>query len=142
DDMLGASYDTYPWFRFSALGVFASVTNTNLIGNLQLRDRIAVQRYENVEELTSMYGADILERVAPEANPQRLFSSDGQEYVYTYLPDQNWHLVASRSRSPVSYQYVRDYNQSLNAGASGTLDNYGLKILLAYYEFYNNFVGF
>jgi hypothetical protein len=142
DDMLGASYDTYPWFRFSALGVFASVTNTNLIGNLQLRDRIAVQRYENVDELTSMYGDDILERVAPEANPQRLFTDDGQEYVYTYLPDQNWHLVASRSRSPVSYQYVRDYNQSLNAGASGTLDNYGLKILLAYYEFYNNFVGF
>jgi uncharacterized protein DUF4953 len=142
DDMLGASYDTYPWFRYSALGVFASVTNTNLIGNLQLRDRIAVQRYENVEELTSMYGADILERVAPSANPQRLFTNEGQEYVYTYLPDQNWHLVASRSRSPVSYQYMRDYNQSLNASASGTLDNYGLKILLAYYEFYNNFVGF
>src|SRR5690606_4362265 len=36
DDMLGASYDTYPWFRFSALGVFASVTNTNLISNLEL----------------------------------------------------------------------------------------------------------
>jgi hypothetical protein len=142
DDMLGASYDTYPWFRFSALGVFASVTNTNLVGNLQLRDRIAVQRYENLEELTSMYGADILDRVAPENNPQRIFTNDGQEYVYTYLPDQNWHLVASRSRSPVSYQYVRDYNQSLNASASGTLDNYGLKMLLAYYEFYNNFVGF
>ena len=29
-----------------------------------------------------------------------------------------------------------------NAGASTTLDDYGLKILLAYFEFYNNFVGF
>ena len=37
---------------------------------------------------------------------------------------------------------MKDYNDALNGGASGTLDNYGLKILLAYYEYYNNFVGF
>lgn len=142
DDMLGASYDTFPWFRFTALGVFASVTNGNLVSNVELKERIAIRRYENLSELTSAYGADIMERATGPSNPEQLFTQDGQEYVYTFLPDQGWHLVASRSRSPVSYQYMRDYNQSLNAGASATLDDYGLKILLAYFEFYNNFVGF
>ncbi|MEO8179989.1 MAG: zinc-dependent metalloprotease [Deltaproteobacteria bacterium] len=142
DDMLGASYDTFPWFRFTALGVFADVTNGNLVSNIELKDRIAIRRYEDLAELTATYGADILERATGPDNPEQLFTQDGQEYVYTFLDDQGWYLVASRSRSPVSYQYMRDYNQSLNAGASGTLDDYGLKILLAYYEFYNNFVGF
>jgi hypothetical protein len=142
DDMLGASYDTFPWFRFTAIGVFASVTNGNLISNVELKERIAIRRYENLEELTSSYGADVLERATGTDNPEQLFTQNGEEFVYTFLPDQAWHLVASRSRSPVSYQYMRDYNQALNAGASATLDDYGLKILLAYFEFYNNFVGF
>jgi hypothetical protein len=142
DNMLGASYDTFPWFRFTALGVFASVTNGNLVSNVELKERIAIRRYENLDELTSTYGDDILERATGPSNPDQLFTQDGQEYVYTFLPDQGWHLVASRSRSPVSYQYMRDYNQALNAGADASLDDYGLKILLAYFEFYNNFVGF
>jgi len=37
---------------------------------------------------------------------------------------------------------MKDYNEDLNASASESQDNYGLKILLAYYEYYNNFVGF
>ena len=142
DDMLGASYDTFPWFRYTALGVFADVTNSNLVSNVELKDRIAIRRYETLDELTSTYGDDILERATGPDNPEQLFTQDGQEYVYTFLPDQGWYLVASRSRSPVSYQFMRDYNQALNAGADGALDDYGLKILLAYYEFYNNFVGF
>jgi hypothetical protein len=142
DDMLGASYDTFPWFRYTALGVFADVTNGNLVSNVELKDRIAIRRYETLDELTATYGDDILERATGPDNPEQLFTQDGQEYVYTFLPDQGWYLVASRSRSPVSYQFMRDYNQALNAGADGSLDDYGLKILLAYYEFYNNFVGF
>jgi Met-zincin len=142
DDMLGASYDTFPWFRFTALGVFASVTNGNLISNVELKERIAIRRYETLAELIATYGEDVLERATGPDNPEQLFTQDGQEYVYTFLSDQGWYLVASRSRSPVSYQYMRDYNQALNAAASTTLDDYGLKILLAYYEFYNNFVGF
>jgi hypothetical protein len=50
DDMLGASYDTFPWFRFTALGVFASVTNGNLVSNVALKERIAIRRYENLSE--------------------------------------------------------------------------------------------
>ena len=75
-------------------------------------------------------------------NPQQTFVHDGEQYVYTYLEDRSWHLVARKSRSPVSYQFMRDYNESLREGSSRTLDNYGLKILLAYHEYYNNFVGF
>src|SRR6185295_5618016 len=59
DDMLGSNYDTFPWFRYAALGVFAQATNSNLIGNVGLKDRIAIRRYETLQELTATYGADI-----------------------------------------------------------------------------------
>jgi len=142
DDMLGASYDTFPWFRYTALGVFSSVTNSNLVSNVDLKDRIAIQRFETLDELKAKYGDDVLDRATGQDNPEQLFTQSGDEFVYTYLADQGWYLVANRSRSPVSYQYMRGYNQALNAGADDALDDYGLKILLAYFEYYNNFVGF
>lgn len=141
DNMLGAGYDTFPWFRYYALLIFSSVTNTNLVDGEELKERIAIRRYENLAELTEEFGEDILDRATGPDNPQQLFTRDGEEYVYTYLPDRGWHLVASKSRSPVSYQYLRDYNDDLNAGEDER-DNYGLKIFLAYYEYFNNFVGF
>ena len=79
--------------------------------------------------------------LAPD-NSGQLFVHEAETYVYSYLPDRNWHLVARKSRSPVSFQYMRDYNNALNSGASGSLDNFGLKILLAYHEYFNNFQGF
>ncbi len=142
DDMLGSNYDTFPWFRFLAVNLFASATNSNLVGDLSLKDRIAIRRFENSFEFELEYGADAMAAAVAPDNPSQVFVHDSEEYVYTYLPDRAWHLVASRSRSPVSYQFMRDYNDDLNAGRNGNLDNYGLKILLAYYEFYNNFVGF
>jgi len=62
--------------------------------------------------------------------------------VYTYLADRGWHLVSGRSRNPVSFQFMKEYNESLRAQGDDELDSYGLKILLAYYEYYNNFVGY
>jgi hypothetical protein len=142
DDMLGSNYDTFPWFRFLAVNLFASATNSNLIGNLALKDRIAIRRFETSAELTLEYGDTALERATATGNSSQVFIENAEEFVYTYLPDQAWHLVASRSRSPVSYQFMRDYNESLNSSRNGDQDNHGLKTLLAYYEFYNNFVGF
>ncbi len=142
DNMLGANYDTFPWFRYFAVNLFASTTNTNLVNGLELRERIAIRRYENREEFELEYGADALAAATARDNPAQLFIHEGEEYAYTYLEDQGWHLVSNRSRSPVSFQFMKDYNEDLNAGRRGNLDNYGLKILLAYYEYYNNFVGF
>lgn len=142
DNMLGASYDTFPWFRYYALLIFSSVTNSNLVSNIELKDRIAVRRFENEMELLEAYGSDVVDRATAPDNPAQVFTHEGEEYVYAYLEDQGWHLVASRSRSPVSFQYIRDYNDDLNAGAIDDLDNYGLKVLLAYYEYFNNFTGF
>ena len=44
--------------------------------------------------------------------------------------------------NPVSFQFIKDYNDTIRAQGSDTEDNFGLKILLAYYEYYNNFSGF
>jgi molybdopterin-biosynthesis enzyme MoeA-like protein len=142
DDMLGANYDTFPWFRFLAVNVFASGTNTNLVSHVGMRERIAIRRYENLEELEQEMGPDAVTEATAEGNPAQIFVHEGEEYIYTFLEDQRWHLVANRSRSPVSFQFMREYNEDLNAGRGGDLDNYGLKVLLAYYEYYNNFVGF
>jgi hypothetical protein len=142
DNMLGAGYDTFPWFRYYALLIYSSVTNSNLVDNEELKERIAVERYDNEEELVMAYGEDVLHEALRPDNPAGVFVHGGEEYVYTFLPDRAWHLVASKSRSPVSYQFMREYNQDLRAGASEELDNFGLKVLLAYYEYFNNFSGF
>lgn len=142
DNMLGANYDTFAWFKYYALGIFASVSNTNLVGSIETKERIAIERYENEAEVRETYGDAAIDFARRIDNPQQTFVFEGEQYVYTYLPDRNWHLVARGSRSPVSYQFMREYNEDLNAGANPDSDNYGLKILLAYYEYFNNFVGF
>lgn len=142
DNMLGANYDTFAWFKYYALLIFASTSNTNLVGSIETKERIAIERFENAMEVREAYGDAAIDFATEDDNPQQTFVVNGEQYVYTYLPDRNWHLIARKSRSPVSYQYLREYNESLNAGASDTLDNYGLKILLAYYEYFNNFVSF
>lgn len=142
DNMLGANYDTFPWFRYFALNIYAAVTNTNLVYSANLKDRIAIRRYDNQRDLEEEFGTAALAEAMQADNPSQLFVKDGETYVYTYLPDRHWHLVASKSRNPVSYQYMREYNEDLNAGADPDLDNYGLKVLLAYYEYFNNFSGY
>jgi hypothetical protein len=142
DDMLGANYDTYPWFKYLALNLFAYATNTNMIGGLELRERIAIRRYENLEEFIFEFSEESLEQATDVENRAQTFIHNGEEYIYTYLPDQGWHLVANRSRNPVSFQFIHDHNNAVRGRASGGVDNYGLKILLAYYEYYTNFSGF
>ena len=142
DNMLGANYDTFTWFKYYALGIFSSVTNSNMVGQSDLKNRIAIRRFESRDDFEAIYGEQALREATRADNPIRAFMFEGEEYVYTYLADRNYHLVANKSKSPVSYQYIRDYNEALYARADDDLDNYGLKILLAYYEYYNNFVGF
>ncbi len=142
DNMLGSSYDTFPWFKYLALNIFAAVTNSNLVNNPELKERIAIWRFNNAADLYERFPQAEIDAALTTGNTQQTFMHEGEEYVYTYLEDRSWHLVAGKSRSPVSFQFMRDYNESLNGSASDTLDNYGLKILLAYHEYYNNFVGF
>ncbi|MCB9522380.1 MAG: zinc-dependent metalloprotease [Myxococcales bacterium] len=142
DGMLGANYDTFPWFKYYALNIFAWATNSNLVNDIAAKERIAIERFENLDEVYEAYGQANIEFATQADNPQQTFVHEAELYVYTYLPDRNWHLVARQSRSPVSYQYMREYNEDLNASASDDTDNYGLKILLAYHEYFNNFVGF
>ncbi|MGC4121840.1 MAG: zinc-dependent metalloprotease [Myxococcales bacterium] len=153
DNMLGANYDTFPWFQYYALNIYASVTNTNLVDSAQLKERIAIRRYNNKADFVAEFGAEAYDAANASDNTAGVFTVSGAlcdgpnkmpcgEYAYTYLQDRGWHLVAGKSRSPVSYQYIRDYNEQLRGGASDSLDNYGLKVLLAYHEYYNNFSGY
>ena len=140
--MLGANYDTFVWFRYYALNIYAAVTNTNLVDSVQLKERIAIRRYDNRADLEAEFGAEAIAEALRVDNPAQIFTHDGQQYVYSYVGDRGWHLVAGKSRSPVSFQYVKEYNEALNASASDTEDTYGLKVLLAYYEYFNNFSGY
>lgn len=142
DNMLGAGYDTFPWFKYYALGIFASVTNTNLVDSIEMKERVAIRRYNTREALVEEFGQEALDTANSVDNPAGVFQKNGEQYVYTYLADRGWHLVAGRSRNPVSFQFIKDYNDTIRAQGSDTEDNFGLKILLAYYEYYNNFSGF
>ncbi|MBI5510207.1 MAG: zinc-dependent metalloprotease [Deltaproteobacteria bacterium] len=149
DNFLGANYDTFPWFQYTALEYFAWATNSNLINSVDLKERIAIRRYNTAEALNEEFPEALVdaalaadpERIVP-TNPARLFVHQGEQYVYAYLKDRGYHLVAGEARNPVSFQYIKDYNDTLYASADEEADNYGLKILLALYEYYNNFVGF
>ena len=33
--MLGANYDTFPWFKYYALNIFAWATNSNLVDSVE-----------------------------------------------------------------------------------------------------------
>ena len=140
DNMLGAGYDTFPWFKFLAVNVFAQTTNTNLVDHPELKERIAIQRFARAVDMEEVYPGALAEASAVD-NPSQVFLNNGEEYVYSYLADRNWHLVARKSRSPVSYQFIRDYNTTVNSGGNLTTDTYGIKTLLAYYEYYNTFSG-
>ncbi|MGC6418961.1 MAG: zinc-dependent metalloprotease [Bradymonadia bacterium] len=142
DNMLGSSYDTFRWFRYLGINLFAWATNGNDIGDISLKERIAIRRYETRTEFTDAFSEEALFAAQAEDNPAQLFIHEGEQWIYTFLADQGWHLVANESRSPVSYRFIKEYNESINAGAGGDQDNFGLKILLAYYEFYNVFAGF
>ena len=142
DNMLGSSYDTFRWFRYLGINLFAWATNGNDIGNLALKERIAIRRFENRGEFIEEFGEEALFAATAEDNSAQFFIHEGEQWIYTYLPDQGWHLVANEARSPVSYRFIKEYNESINANANGSQDNFGLKILLAYYEYYNVFAGF
>jgi len=142
DNMLGSSYDTFRWFRYLGINLFAWATNGNDIGNIDLKERIAIRRFETRSEFVEAFGELALTDATADDNPAQFFIHGGERYVYTYLADQGWHLVSRESRSPVSFRFIKDHNESINANARGDQDDFGLKILLAYYEFYNNFVGF
>jgi hypothetical protein len=142
DDMLGASYDTFPWFKYYAMGIFGQVSNDSSFSSIEMKDRIAIRRMESLERFNEEFGADAYAAATAPGNPGQLFEFNGEEYVYTYLEDRGFHLVANRSRNPVSFKFIRDYNQDLNDLADDTKDTYGLKTMLAYYEYFNNFSGY
>ncbi|MCP3894647.1 MAG: hypothetical protein GY706_08480, partial [Bacteroides sp.] len=93
DDMLGANYDTFPWFKYTATHVFAYATNTNLVGDVSLRERIAIRRFESREEFEEVYGPDAIDEATAIGNTNQSFMHNEEEHVYAYLADQNWHLV-------------------------------------------------
>lgn len=138
DNLLGASYDTFPWFRFLALNLFSASAHSNLISNVGLRHRTAIERYETRQALIEVYGQDVDTAFAEATNPSQVFTHTGEQYVYTELTDLGAHLVASASQNPVSFKFMREYNEARNTGRTGSLDNHGLKTLLAYYEHYND----
>jgi len=105
--------------QYLALEIFAYATNSNLIYNPELKERIAIRRYTTPTTWPSS-SADGDCRGHGTTNPAQVFVHNGEQYVYTYLKDRGWHLVANASRSPVSFQYMKDYNESLNASASAT----------------------
>jgi len=141
DNMLGSRYDTFRWFRYLGINLFAWATNGNDIGSVGLKERIAIRRFENRSEFAEEFGEGALVEATADNNPAQFFTHEGEQYIYTYLRDQGWHLVANEGRNAVSYRFMKEYNEAA-ADADGGQDNFGLKILLAYYEFYNVFAGF
>ena len=68
--------------------MFSSVTNSQPgRQRAELKERIAIRRYENVAgAVQEVYGDDVIDRATGPDNPQQIFvPQSGEEFVYTHL---------------------------------------------------------
>lgn len=153
DRMLGASYDTFPWFKYTALTTYTAVVNSNLVDTQALKERVAIRRYNTRADFVAEFGEENYAAAVADTNKSGTFELNGDRcdgptklpcgaYVYTYLADRGWHLVANKSRNPNSYQFMQDYNQTLLGAASTTEGTFGLKTNIAAHEYFNNPSGY
>ena len=139
DNMLGSNYDIFPWFRYLAVNLYAWATNSNLINGAHLKDRIAIRRFESKAQFVEIFGdrhtTMRLARIIP-------LNSSSTKVNNTYTPFGR--PLASRCRqvSQSSELPVRKITMMLSTVAPVEAWIIGLKILLSYYEYYNNFAGF
>ena len=141
DRLLQPQDSNYPWLQYFPLLLFASASNSDFVNDGSLKERIAVRRYNNLEDLENELGI-VLDNEIGIYNTEQTFQHNGDTYVYTYIRDRGWHLIASRSRNPVSYKYILDYNMEILEQGNGRQSDFGLKLLLSYYEFFNNPSGY
>jgi len=73
DDMLGANYDTFAWFKYTALELFASATNSNLVSSIELKERIAIKRFDTLAAFEAEFGTDVLPQVQRQDNSSQVF---------------------------------------------------------------------
>ncbi len=91
DNMLGASYDTFPWFRAVAIGGLLHRRRTREPG----RQPVAGSASRSARTGRVRAGLQRRKALAEQQadNPAQLFVHDGEQFSYAFLPDQGWHLA-------------------------------------------------
>lgn len=138
-EMLGGSYDVYPWFLPLATLVFAEDTHSINFGDQAMKEWIAFRTFDRTEDMADYFGFDPREEaLGPLDDGHQIFHDDrGSEWVYLFLDDRNQHVVASADLSPISFKQVRDYNEAVNINHSDRATTYDIKYMIDYYQYFD-----
>jgi hypothetical protein len=152
-EMLGGSYDVYPWFLPLAVEVFAQDTHNINFGDQSMKEWIGFRSFDNDQDLIDYFGFDPrtqcntpagIESDCPAAafgaaddGHQTFHDAKGGKWAYLFLDDRNQHLCASADLSPVSYRLLWDFNESVNIDHRATASTYDIKYYLDFYRYFN-----
>jgi len=138
DSMIGGQYDVYPWFKPTAVLLFAQDT-----GDINFSDRskqkwIEMQRFTRKQDVVDYFGFDPLPEATSPSNPYQTFKDKtGAEWIYYYIADRNEHLFSSKDKNPTAFRILWDQNESINVNKSGSTDDFEIKYYSDYYHYFN-----
>jgi hypothetical protein len=153
-EMLGGSYDVYPWFLPMAALVFAQDTHDINFGDQSMKEWMGFRAFDRLDDLIGYFGFDprsqcpssdgtLVDNCATSAlsaqgdGHQTFYDAEGGQWIYLYLDDRDQHLAVSADQSPISYKMLWDYNESVNIKHSDTATTYDIKYFLDYYRYFN-----
>ncbi|MBN1945779.1 MAG: zinc-dependent metalloprotease [Bradymonadales bacterium] len=153
DEMLGGAYDVYPWFLPLAVLVFAEDTHNITFGDQSKKEWIGFRSFDRTADLVDYFGFDpryecltsggIVDDCTSAAlgaendGHQTFYDADGGQWIYLWLDDRNLHLTSSADISPISFQLLWDYNESVNIDNLDYVSTYDIKYYLDYYQYFN-----
>lgn len=153
DSMLGGSYDVYPWFLPTAVLVFAEDTHNISFGDQAKKEWIGFRAFDRADDMSDYFGFDPRYECwssdgvvvdcphaafgAEDDGHQSFHDMEGGQWTYLFLDDRNQHVCASADISPVSFQLLWDYNESVNINHADYTSTYTIKYYLDYYEYFN-----
>jgi hypothetical protein len=138
DSMIGGQYDVYPWFKPTAVLLFAQDTHDVMFVDKAKQKWIEMRRFDRVQDMTDVYGFDPRTEALKSDNPYQTFmDKQGNKWIYYYLVDRQKHLTANKNWNPTAYKLLWDQNENLNIKKYSYVDDYEIKYYLDYYEYFN-----
>ena len=139
DSMLGGQYDVYPWFKPTAVLLFAQDTHDVMFGDPSKQKWIEMRKFERKQDMTEFFdGLDPTVEALKYGNTYQTFKDNtGDDWIYYYMVDRQLHLVANKNKNPTAYMKLWDHNEAINLNKSTSLDDYTLKYYLDYYHYFN-----
>lgn len=162
EQMVGGSYDAYPWLAQSTVAAFAHDTHDiNFSGRNDIREWVGGHAFYRLDDFLAFFRDIAIKKnfqgTDTVANPPielrcrvdssfcpydvRHFSDqyntvitpDARTWTWVYLTDRNMWVAAQKEKNPTSYRYFLNYNQNLASGFEDDGGYYARQRIVKYY---------